>query len=81
MIDFVILCQQLTKIKCATAHSKTDKGEITAGNFAIRTTCEEEYKGDYRDILLSIRNINRKINFTFADINLASEQVDSGQGS
>ena len=53
-------------------------GEMSAGNFAIRTNCEEEYKGDYRDILLSIRNINRKLNATLADINLASEQVDSG---
>ncbi|MBQ8781794.1 MAG: methyl-accepting chemotaxis protein [Oscillospiraceae bacterium] len=53
-------------------------GEMAAGNFAITTRCEEEYKGDYRDILLSIRNINRKLNSTLADINLASEQVDSG---
>lgn len=53
-------------------------GEMAVGNFAITTRCEEEYKGDYRDIILSIRNINRKLNATLVDINVASEQVDSG---
>ena len=53
-------------------------GEMATGNFAITTRCEDEYKGDYRDIILSIRNINRKLNATLVNINVASEQVDSG---
>ena len=53
-------------------------GEMAAGNFAVNTNCEDNYKGDYNEILLSIMNINQRLNDTLANIHVASEQVDSG---
>ncbi len=53
-------------------------GEMSNGNFVLKTRCEENYKGDYRDIILSIRQINRKLSATLSEIANAADQVDSG---
>lgn len=53
-------------------------GEMSNGNFVLKTRCEENYKGDYRGVLLSIRQINRKLSATLTEIANAAEQVDSG---
>jgi len=52
--------------------------EMSDGNFNIRTRCEENYKGDYRNIILSLRKINRTLSDVMRDISQASEQVDTG---
>jgi len=53
-------------------------GEMANGNFVIETRCEENYRGDYADILASIRNIVSTLNATLYDIYETANQVDSG---
>ena len=53
-------------------------GEMSEGNFCLNSHCAESYKGDYSQILESIREINRKLSATLAEINIAAQQVDNG---
>ncbi|MBR3839615.1 MAG: HAMP domain-containing protein [Erysipelotrichales bacterium] len=53
-------------------------GEMANGNFRLTTRCEEKYVGDYRNILLSVRQINRRLSSTLSEIKQASHQVDDG---
>lgn len=53
-------------------------GEMADGNFNITTKDEANYIGDYENILLSIRKLNRKLSGTLHQINEASEQVSEG---
>lgn len=53
-------------------------GEMANGNFSIRTRCEDNYIGDYRNVLLSLRQINGMLSSTLRNIRMASEQVNSG---
>ena len=52
--------------------------EMNNGNFNIATTAEDKYVGEYRQILLSIRNLNRRLSEVLSQIRVAAEQVDSG---
>lgn len=52
--------------------------KMANGNFDIKTKCEESYRGDYRNILLSLRKINRTLSATLTEINQAAVQVDVG---
>ena len=53
-------------------------GEMANGNFNLRTTCEEEYVGEYRDLLLAIRQMNRQIAATLKEVKGASDMVSAG---
>ncbi len=55
-------------------------GEMAGGNFRLATQHEDKYTGEYRDILLAIRNINRSLSNTLTHINIAAEQVSTGAG-
>ena len=48
------------------------------GNFNIRTSCEEEYIGEYNALLLAIRQMNRKMDSALKDVRNASEMVSVG---
>lgn len=48
------------------------------GNFNIRTSCEEEYIGEYNSLLLAIRQMNRKMDSALKDVRNASEMVSVG---
>lgn len=52
--------------------------EIAAGNLALTTTQEGAYKGEFRPILMSIRDMNNNLNLTIGEIREASEQVSVG---
>lgn len=52
--------------------------EMADGNFAIRTSCEEEYTGGYRPLLMSIRKMNRRMTDTLKEVRGASEMVSAG---
>ncbi len=52
--------------------------EMSNGNFDIRSQNYDLYQGDYQQLLLSVRRINRKLSRTLTQINLAAEQVSSG---
>ena len=52
--------------------------EMSKGNFRIRTTCEEAYVGEFNQILMSIRSMNRNMSSALRDVSEAAEQVSAG---
>lgn len=52
--------------------------EMSNGNFAIKTRAESSYSGDFKALLLSMREINTKLSKTLEQINTASDQVATG---
>lgn len=53
-------------------------GEMSGGNFDLRTRAEDKYVGALATVLQSIRGINRQMSDTLAQITLSAEQVSSG---
>lgn len=53
-------------------------GEMASGNFDVDSEVEEQYSGDFRPLLLSIRNIIRTLSATLEQINTSSDEVSSG---
>lgn len=53
-------------------------GEIAGGNFNNHTRTEESYVGDFRPILINIRDMNQKLSDTMRQINESADQVSSG---
>ena len=54
--------------------------EMANGNFDVRTQAEERYVGNCRNLLLSIRKLNRDLSATMGQINMSADQVASGSG-
>jgi methyl-accepting chemotaxis protein len=54
--------------------------EMSEGNFDLTTRCEERYIGDFNNLLLSIRKLNRRLDSTLKEINEAANQVSLGAG-
>ena len=52
--------------------------EMSKGNFRLRTTCEEAYVGEFNQILMSIRNMNRNMSAALREVGQAAEQVSAG---
>ncbi len=52
--------------------------EMANGNFNIRTKAEEVYIGDFKPILMSIRQMNQSLSSTLEQINEVADQVASG---
>lgn len=52
--------------------------EMAKGNFAIKTTAEGSYIGDFKPLLMSMREINVRLSDTLFQINLAAGQVSTG---
>ena len=52
--------------------------EMAKGNFNLKTTCEEEYVGDFKELLLSLRSMNRNLDATLKEVKGASDMVSSG---
>ncbi|MGN0621345.1 MAG: methyl-accepting chemotaxis protein [Porcipelethomonas sp.] len=52
--------------------------ELATGNFVIRSQFEENYKGDYKNIILSVNKISERLNSVMCDITESAEQVASG---
>lgn len=52
--------------------------EMSNGNFQVHTRDEGLYVGSYRNLLTSVRKINRSLSATLTHINEAAEQVSSG---
>jgi len=53
-------------------------GEMAAGNFAIHSSCEEKYVGEFRGLLDATRDMNHQINATLGDVRDSSEMVSTG---
>ncbi len=52
--------------------------EMSKGNFRLRTTCEEAYVGEFNQILMSIRSMNRNMSTALREVGDAAEQVAAG---
>ena len=52
--------------------------KMANGNFNIATSCEEEYIGEYRGLLLAIRQMNRQMDGTLKDVREAARTVSAG---
>lgn len=53
-------------------------GEMARGNFNVRSRDYNYYIGDYEQLLLHVRGINKQLSDTMAQINTASVQVSAG---
>ncbi len=53
-------------------------GELAMGNFVARSQCEENYRGDYKNIILSVSKISKRLNSVMNNITESAEQVASG---
>ena len=55
--------------------------EMANGNFAITTEHEDRYTGKFNDLLVGLRNMNRKINDSLHQVEETAEQVSLGSGN
>ncbi len=53
-------------------------GEMSAGNFDVKTAAEYRYVGDFSAILASLRTINTNLSDTLQHVNESADQVASG---
>ena len=54
--------------------------EMADGNFDVRTEAEQHYVGDFGNLLLSIRKLNRDLSSTLGQINISANEVSAGSG-
>ena len=52
--------------------------EMADGNFRLKTSCEEEYVGEYEGLLSALRQMNRRMDSALKDVRYASENVNAG---
>ncbi len=52
--------------------------EMSKGNFRLSTTCEHAYVGEFNQILMAIRNMNRNMSTALREVGEAAEQVSAG---
>ncbi len=52
--------------------------EMAKGNFRVNSRQEEKYVGEYHNILLAMRGINRNLSNTLTEIDTAASQVSAG---
>ena len=67
-----------TKLQKIFADLEQLLNAMAEGNFNIRTSCEEEYIGEYNALLLAIRQMNRKMDSALKDVRNASQMVSAG---
>lgn len=56
-------------------------GEMAAGNFAIHSSCPEEYVGEFNGLLEATRDMNHQINTALCDVRDSSEMVSTGSSN
>ena len=52
--------------------------DMADGKFNIKTSCEEEYIGEYNSLLMAIRQMNRKMDGALKEVRNSSEMVSGG---
>ena len=67
-----------TKLQKIFADLEQLLNDMADGNFNIRTSCEEEYIGEYKGLLTAIRKMNREMDSALKDVREASEMVSVG---
>ncbi len=73
-----VVSHTTTKLKKIFADLEHMLGEMANGNFNIRTSCEEEYEGEYSGLLLAVRQMNRQMDTALKDVREASQMVSVG---
>ncbi len=63
------------KIQGIVADLKVIFEAMASGNFNIDTSCEEEYVGEYKDLLLAIREMSHQVAVTLRDVKNSSDMV------
>lgn len=53
-------------------------GEMGEGNFNVKTRAEQNYIGDFENILISVRKLHKKLSVTLGQINTSADQVSAG---
>jgi len=53
-------------------------GEMAAGNFAIHSSCAEEYVGEFKGLLEATKDMNQQINSALNNVRDSSEMVSTG---
>lgn len=73
--------QMADKLNMIISDSGSLLNEMADGNFAIATEHEEIYTGKFNDLLVGLRNMNRKINESLRQVEETAEQVSLGSGN
>lgn len=73
--------QMADKLNVIISDSGKLLNEMADGNFAIATEHEEIYTGKFNDLLVGLRNMNRKINESLRQVEETAEQVSLGSGN
>lgn len=73
--------QMADKLNMIISDSGKLLNEMADGNFAIATEHEEIYTGKFNDLLVGLRNMNRKINESLRQVDETAEQVSLGSGN
>ena len=77
--DMLISVEKTTdKLKMVFADLQDLFGKMAEGNFNIRTSCEEEYIGEYSGLLLAMRKMISQIDSTLKEVKSASDMVSVG---
>ncbi len=66
------------KLGIILADLKQLLGKMASGDFNIKTSCEEEYIGEYKDLLLAIRDMNRQMDYSLKNVKSSSDMVSVG---
>ena len=67
-----------SKLQKIFTDMKRIMNEMADGNFRLKTSCEEEYVGEYEGLLLALRQMNRRMDSALKDVRNASENVNAG---
>lgn len=67
-----------TRLKAVIHDTGRLMSQMAEGNFNIATEAEEEYVGDFRVLIDSMRNLNHQLDDTLKQINESSDQVAIG---
>ena len=73
--------QMADKLNMIISDSGKLLNEMADGNFAVATEHEERYTGKFNDLLVGIRNMNRKIDESLRQVEETAEQVSLGSGN
>lgn len=73
--------QMADKLNVIISDSGKLLNEMADGNFAVATEHEERYTGKFNDLLVGIRNMNRKIDESLRQVEETAEQVSLGSGN
>ena len=73
--------QMADKLNMIISDSGKLLNEMADGNFAIATEHEEIYTGKFNDLLVGLRDMNRKINESLRQVEETAEQVSLGSGN